>query len=593
MAKTSNTPTYLAFESTDTLLERVLKAQNNIVHITQNYWALESANIGSASVPVYYNSANKNFAPITSLNVKTNYSLTTTINGSAKTFNNSANTALGTIYAPTAVGTSGQYLKSNGSGAPVWQTADSSITSTSTNLPTSKAVYDYVAQAVSGSSKYLGTASTLTDLLTSGVGYGDFYRADATFTLPADSSSETAIEIHSSDLLICKVTSGTPTRTTAGWDVVHSGDNTYRAIGNATITGSTIAVESTPTIESTNLLPLYVYGDNGITAKVSSGSSYNTLSITAPTYKYQVSGTEYTFASGSTFNIVAGSNITITAGTATNGVTPFTITAKDTTYGVATSSTLGLVKLGSDTKQTTAANAVSTTSGRSYAVQLNSSNQMLVNIPWTDTKNTVGGTSSSSSMFLVGVTATGTNPTSYASSVKVQGTTITGDVNGGLIGSNGETYTADDLLGLSQDKLDKEFERTNENTIDITSATTTQKTSYYTSTASQNYWVITSSIQSTDTTTIAKIVNFANRAQVSAKPMSVSIPLSSGTSMMTGNATTIMKGSTAIISLIVDDVQSIKITATTGGSGEIQIIMTDQPGTISTSSVIQIQLPLL
>lgn len=57
----------------------------------------------------------------------------------------------------------------------------------------------------------------------------------------------------------------------------------------------------------------------------------------------------------------------------------------DTTYSQATSSVLGLVKLGSDTQQTVAANAVSTTASRSYAVQVNASGQLLVNVPWTDT----------------------------------------------------------------------------------------------------------------------------------------------------------------------------------------------------------------
>ena len=63
-------------------------------------------------------------------------------------------------------------------------------------------------------------------------------------------------------------------------------------------------------------------------------------------------------------------------------------TDTNTTYSTATSSVLGLVKLGSDSTQTTAGETVTTTASRSYKVQLNSSDQMLVNVPWTDSNTT-------------------------------------------------------------------------------------------------------------------------------------------------------------------------------------------------------------
>ena len=51
----------------------------------------------------------------------------------------------------------------------------------------------------------------------------------------------------------------------------------------------------------------------------------------------------------------------------------------------ATASVLGGVKLGSDTAQSVAANAVSDTASRTYAVQKNASGQLVVNVPWSDT----------------------------------------------------------------------------------------------------------------------------------------------------------------------------------------------------------------
>lgn len=57
------------------------------------------------------------------------------------------------------------------------------------------------------------------------------------------------------------------------------------------------------------------------------------------------------------------------------------------TLPTATTSTLGGVKLGSDTVQTVAAVTPTTaTRSRTYAIQKNSNGQLVVNVPWTDTK---------------------------------------------------------------------------------------------------------------------------------------------------------------------------------------------------------------
>lgn len=51
----------------------------------------------------------------------------------------------------------------------------------------------------------------------------------------------------------------------------------------------------------------------------------------------------------------------------------------------ATSTVKGGVEIFSDTVQTVAANAVTTTASRSYGIQFNAAGQMVVNVPWTDT----------------------------------------------------------------------------------------------------------------------------------------------------------------------------------------------------------------
>ena len=87
-----------------------------------------------------------------------------------------------------------------------------------------------------------------------------------------------------------------------------------------------------------------------------------------------------------TFAAQTGALGTSLSGAGTTG-NPYkmTITSPNTEYSVATTSALGLVKLGDDTTQSTAGNTVTTTASRSYKIQLNGDNQMLVNVPWTDT----------------------------------------------------------------------------------------------------------------------------------------------------------------------------------------------------------------
>lgn len=83
---------------------------------------------------------------------------------------------------------------------------------------------------------------------------------------------------------------------------------------------------------------------------------------------------------------LTGSGATSVSGTYPN----FTISSTNTTYSPATSTVAGLIELGSDTVQSVAANAVTATASRTYALQVNSAGQGVVNVPWTDTNS--GGT---------------------------------------------------------------------------------------------------------------------------------------------------------------------------------------------------------
>lgn len=113
----------------------------------------------------------------------------------------------------------------------------------------------------------------------------------------------------------------------------------------------------------------------------------------------------------------------------------------NTTYSTATSSALGLIKLGSDTEQSVAANSVSSTSGRTYAIQLNSSDQAVVNVPWSDTNTfrtvIAGGNTLGTSETLTLSAGSNVSITESAGTVTINST----DTN--------TTYTAGEGLTLS------------------------------------------------------------------------------------------------------------------------------------------------
>lgn len=119
--------------------------------------------------------------------------------------------------------------------------------------------------------------------------------------------------------------------------------------------------------------------------------SFQTFATTTVPNTYQEKIKVGTADSGAVKTISAGSNTSITI----SGTTAIIAS----TIPVMTNSVRGGAKVFSNTAQPVAANDVSTIAGRTYGVQKNSSEQLVVNVPWTDTRytlpmadeNTLGG----------------------------------------------------------------------------------------------------------------------------------------------------------------------------------------------------------
>lgn len=128
------------------------------------------------------------------------------------------------------------------------------------------------------------------------------------------------------------------------------------------------------------------------------------------------------------------------------------------TLPLASNNTRGGIKLSSSTQGGTP-NGITTIPGRTYAVQVNSSEQAVVNVPWTDTdtKNTAGATNSSDRLYLIGATSQGANPQTYSKNgvyIEDDGILMSSQgFEGGAITSTAAIYAANGFFDTSDARV--------------------------------------------------------------------------------------------------------------------------------------------
>ena len=180
---------------------------------------------------------------------------------------------------------------------------------------------------------------------------------------------------------------------TDGWQKV---DNT------STLSGSGVANQLTYWTGTAN-----VAGDAGLTFNPTSNNLTVGGTITSSGGNSGEWNTGYD-RSLTALNVSGTTTKTLTATRQDGGTLTTSWTDNNTEYSMMTASTLGLGKLEDNTTQTVAANLVSATAGKTYGIQKNSSNQLVVNVPWTDSQNLVTSVDESTANNLKGISV---NPT--------------------------------------------------------------------------------------------------------------------------------------------------------------------------------------
>ena len=184
--------------------------------------------------------------------------------------------------------------------------------------------------------------------------------------------------------------------------------------------------------------------------KLTVADTVNGYKLAAASSKGVTDNTASTAVSASDTNLITARTLYYAGYTKTNGTVTSVATGVGLTGGTITGSGTIKTKLKSETASTLDSAAMGSTANRQYAVGVDKSGYLSVNVPWTDTnndtKNTAGSTNSSSKLFLIGATTQAANPQTYSHDTAYVGTD-------GCLYSNGtKVLTAhQDISG----KLDK------------------------------------------------------------------------------------------------------------------------------------------
>ena len=254
---------------------------------------------------------------------------TVTLNGSATDFNNSASTGV-SFFAPTAGGTSGQILKSNGSAAPSWMTISNSVASSSTDseVPSAAAVYAAINSGIATNDAMIfkGVIDASTNPNYPAADKGWTYK----ISVAGKIGGVSGVVVEAGDTIICSVDAspaGAHATVGANWGILQTN------IDGAVTTGGTIAQgalvigsgsSSVTTLPNAGTAGWLLVGGTGTTAPTWTAPSLLTVQVNSTAF-----GSAYGPTAAKTINFIGGTNVTLTP--SGNNIT---INASDTASAV-------------------------------------------------------------------------------------------------------------------------------------------------------------------------------------------------------------------------------------------------------------------
>lgn len=365
------------------------------VNNTAYWYSSNSSQVDIITCDIVYSSDNKSITQATFRKIIDQYSAVSLVasDGSgALTYGNLApfktkgvtvtneSTTLGQDY--IIIGDNNRTVKASG-----YKVLTGNITAgDSINLPTAGSVANYVTSAIEDAIE-----DATDDLVAIAEGKTKAYVIYAGENNSEFTKLTASIKISNDVNLVLANSNGTKTVSAGSLkvgEIIYLVDSNYpdRWVGQTSSSGPTLyAIDAKTDFsgyqkESDELTAISnITSGGGLLQRDPTGTWELTDQYRRPIYVNNTQVESLNSSTSNALNLVAGDNIQITAGSYAGGGVPVTITATDTKYNEATSTVLGLVKIGYSTDAT----------NKKYAVALDNG-KMYVNVPWTDTTYTAG-----------------------------------------------------------------------------------------------------------------------------------------------------------------------------------------------------------